>query len=110
MKRLIQGAIAGAGLALSPLAVLAAEPTGAVHAASRAVSLPAGVGGTVLVTSLALGGLFLTLAIGYLYRRERHLDWEFQAPAVPHDDHADAHGAHAPAAASASAPHGASGH
>ena len=40
----------------------------------------------VLITLLALTALFVTLTFGYLYRRERHLDWAFQAPAVPHDD------------------------
>ena len=107
MKRLIRGAVIGASMALSPLVAFAAEPVVGA-AASRAVTLPIGTGTTVLATSLALAGFFLVLSLGYLYRRERSLDWEFQLPAVPHDDHADAHGRHeaAPAAANASAPHG----
>jgi hypothetical protein len=39
------------------------------------------------VTVLATGALFLIAGIGYLYRRERNLDWEFQKPDAPHDDH-----------------------
>ena len=34
-----------------------------------------------------VGGLlaiFVVAALGYLYRRERHLDWEFQKPDAPH--------------------------
>jgi len=50
---------------------------------------------------VALTALFVTLALGYLYRRERGLDWPFQAPAVPHDDHHDSHAAPAAAAPAA---------
>ena len=42
----------------------------------------------LFVTAFAVAGLFAVTSLGYLYRRERHLDWPFQAPAAPHDDHA----------------------
>lgn len=111
MKRLISAAVTGAGMALLPLLVLAADPpAGPVSAEGRGVPAPGDMGMTVIYTLLALTALFVVLAIGYLYRRERSLDWEFQAPAAPHDDHHDdAHAA--PAAASAApAAHGAGHH
>jgi hypothetical protein len=30
--------------------------------------------------------VFVGSAVGYLYRRERGLDWEFQRPDEPHDE------------------------
>lgn len=91
MKRLFSAAMFGAGMALLPLIALAADPpaghAGPVSTAEgRGVPLPHDMSMIVLVTLLALTALFVTLTLGYLYRRERHLDWAFQAPAVPHDD------------------------
>ncbi len=89
MQRLIGAAVTGAVVALLPLLVLAAEPlhggaSGAVE--GRAVPPPADMSMIVWVTVLSLTALFVTLAIGYLYRSERHLDWPFQAAAPTHDD------------------------
>ena len=110
MKRMLSAAVMGAGMALLPLVALAADPTS--HAApiaieGRGVPMPADMSTIVFMTLLGLTALFVVLAIGYLYRRERSLDWDFQAPAVPHDDHHDAPAAGhaAPAAAPAAAGH-----
>ncbi len=106
MKRLFSAAVTGATMALLPLVALAADPAHGGAAAGavegRGVPAPGDMGMTVMYTMLALTALFVTLAIGYLYRRERNLDWPFQAAAVPHDDHHDTHdaGHAAPAAAS----------
>ncbi|MDA0302013.1 MAG: hypothetical protein O2822_05745 [Chloroflexi bacterium] len=108
MKRLISAAVTGASMALLPLLVLAADPpVGPVSVEGRGVPAPGDMGMTVIYTLLALTGLFVVLAIGYLYRRERSLDWPFQAAAVPHDDHHDSHdaGHAAPVAPAASGGH-----
>lgn len=87
MKRWIGAVVAGAGTALFPLVALAEGPTGAVAAQGRAVAPPQDMSLTLLLTALALTAVLVTAGLGYLYRRQRHLDWPFQAPAVPHDDH-----------------------
>lgn len=41
----------------------------------------------VMIGFATVGGLLAVFAVatlGYLYRRERHLDWEFQKPDAPH--------------------------
>ncbi|MFA7248667.1 MAG: hypothetical protein WC273_03470 [Dehalococcoidia bacterium] len=88
MRRLIGAAVAGAGMALLPLIALAEGPAQGALAQGRAVAPPHDMTAIVLVTVLVLAGFFAVLGVGYLYRRERHLDWVFQAPAAPHDDHA----------------------
>ena len=93
MRRLINATVmaaAGAGLALFPLVALAEGPAG--HAAGaaaqgRAVPTPPDMSMILLLTALALTAVLVTATLGYLYRRERHLDWPFQAADVPHDDH-----------------------
>ena len=87
MKRWIDAAVVGAGMALFPLIALAEGPKGAAAAEGRAVAPPPDMSMILLLTALALTAVFVTAGLGYLYRRERHLDWPFQAPAVPHDDH-----------------------
>lgn len=85
MRRRIGAVISGAGAALLPLVAFAeGEP---VKAASRALGAPHDVKSIVIVTALALVGVLVTAAIGFLYRRERHLDWAFQRPDAPHDEH-----------------------
>ena len=111
MKRLFSAAVTGATLALLPLIALAADPAhgggaAAAGAGPRGIGAPADVMMISLVTLFALGVMFLVLTLGYLYRRERGLDWAFQAPAVPHDDHHDAGHAAPAAAAPAAAPGG----
>jgi hypothetical protein len=49
----------------------------------RDLSAPADVGTVVLLVLLALLGMALVGGIGYLYRRERGLDWDFQKPDNP---------------------------
>lgn len=75
--------------ALTPALAYAADGAGdtSFEAASRALDPTTDWSMIVLVTFLALGALFLLSAIGYMYRRERGLDWEFQKPDAPHDDH-----------------------
>lgn len=89
MKRWFGSAAIGMGTALSPLAALAEGAT--AQAGSRAVATPREMGMVVLLTALAVTGLFVVTTLGYLYRRLRGLDWAFQAPAVPHDDHGAHH-------------------
>ncbi len=93
MKRLIGAAMVGVGMALLPLVALAegaTEAAGAV-AEGRGLAPPADFGMTLLATVGALTALFVITTLGYLYRQERHLDWPFQAAAVPHDEHSAAH-------------------
>ena len=40
----------------------------------------------VLVTLLAVAAVVLVATLGYLYRRQRQLAWEFQKPDPPADD------------------------
>ena len=66
----------GAGLltAALPLAVHAAEAGG------RALARPAGSTTAILATLGAIGALLLVSALGYLYERQRGLEWDFQRP------------------------------
>ena len=70
--------VAGAGLGL----VLAAAP--AVVAAqadtSRALDTADDFWKVLLLTALGIGTVLVVVSIGYLYRRERNLAWEFQRP------------------------------
>lgn len=77
MKRWL-GSITGLLVAALPAAAMATE-----EARSRSLDRPADWGGVLAVTLLALIGLALVGAIGYLYRRERGLDWDFQKPDAP---------------------------
>ncbi|MBM3138888.1 MAG: hypothetical protein FJZ92_01425 [Chloroflexi bacterium] len=70
----MRGALLGSLAAALPVVAAAQEAEG------RALPAPADFGGVVLVTALAVGALLLVTAVGYLYRRERRLDWEFQKP------------------------------
>lgn len=88
MKRRIGAAVLGAAGALTPLLASAQEHGGETFEAhSRASEGAADWATVMLVTALSVGGLFLLTSIGYLYRRQRGLDWAFQKPDVPHDDH-----------------------
>jgi len=90
MVRRLIAAASGFAIALSaPAIALAADgPETTFEAASRAMDPAADWSTIVLVTVLSLGGLFLLATIGYMFRRERGLDWEFQKPDTPHhDDH-----------------------
>ncbi|MEE8422287.1 MAG: hypothetical protein V3S31_05875 [Dehalococcoidia bacterium] len=73
-------------------AVAASVPAMALAQESRALSTTGDLWRVVLFTFAGLGGLLLVAAIGYLYRRERGLAWEFQKPdASPHDAHDEEH-------------------
>lgn len=81
MKRRISGLFAGlvaAGLSVAPVA--------AQQAGARAVDRPEDWTAVALWTLVATIGLFIVAAIGYLYRRERGLEWGFQRPDPPHED------------------------
>ena len=75
MKRWI-GALTGLLIAASPAAAMATEE-------GRALEAPADAATVFIVTLLTLLGLALVGGIGYLYRRERGLDWGFQKPDTP---------------------------
>jgi len=68
-----------------------AGAAGAERAAFDAADRSLGLGGDwqmiFWMTVFAVLVLFAVTSIGYLYRRERGLDWEFQKPDAPHDDH-----------------------
>ena len=59
--------------AVLPSSVTAAE-------GGRSLDRPADWSSVLMVTVLLLLGLSVLGAIGYLYRRERGLDWDFQKP------------------------------
>jgi hypothetical protein len=64
---------------------MAAWPA-SVLASERSLSTPDDTWIVVGVTLLGLLAVFVGSAVGYLYRRERGLDWEFQRPDEPHDE------------------------
>lgn len=66
-------AIVGLVFAVLPSSVIAAED-------GRVLDRPADWSSVLVITLLVLLGLAVLGAIGYLYRRERGLDWDFQKP------------------------------
>lgn len=70
------GSITGLLLAALPAVAMATEE-------GRALDPPADTGLVLLVTLATILGLALIGGIGYLYRRERGLDWDFQKPDAP---------------------------
>jgi hypothetical protein len=87
-KRRISAVALGAAGAAMPLIAAAQEHGGATFEAhSRATEAGGDWGTVMLVTVLSTGGLFLVATLGYLYRRQRGLDWAFQKPDAPHDEH-----------------------
>lgn len=88
LTRRISAMALGAVAAATPVIAAAQEHGGATFEAhSRATDASADWGMVVLVTILSAGGLFVLATLGYLYRRQRGLDWAFQKPDAPHDDH-----------------------
>lgn len=81
MRRRVSSFLAGTVAAL-----LVVMPTAAQQVADRTVEPPADWAAVALWTLLATIGLFIVAAIGYLYRRERGLQWGFQQPDQPHED------------------------
>ena len=79
MKR-VRGLVVGLFVALVPAVALASED-------GRALEGAADLGTVVLVTVGTLAALAVVTSLGYLYRRERALDWEFQKPDATDGDH-----------------------
>ena len=71
----------GTLLAVLPAAASATEEGG------RALDPPADFSTVILLTLVTLLVMALVGGIGYLYRRERGLDWDFQKPDAPADHH-----------------------
>lgn len=80
--RKVTAALVGAAFALMPALVAAQEE-------SRALSASNDFWQVALFTLLGVGAVLLLSALGYLYRRERDLGWDFQKPDT--GDHGDAH-------------------
>lgn len=79
--RCLSGLLTGAGVALLPTLVLAAEE------GTRTVARPTEWLHAMLWTAAGSIGLLLLATLGALYRRERHLEWDFQKPDAPADHH-----------------------
>ncbi|HJM74889.1 MAG TPA: hypothetical protein QGI71_03365 [Dehalococcoidia bacterium] len=71
--RKVSATLVGAAFALMPALVAAQEQ-------SRALGATGDFWRVALFTLLGLGGVLVVAALGYLYRRERGLGWEFQKP------------------------------
>lgn len=80
-SRWLAALLAGAGGALLPALALAAEE------GSRAVARPADWSHAMLLAAAGAIGVLLLATLGALYRRERHLEWDFQKPDPPADHH-----------------------
>jgi uncharacterized membrane protein YidH (DUF202 family) len=85
MSRLVRALALGFLVAALPLVAFATEST-AADASSRALPTAGDTMTVGIVAVLAVLALFLIASLGYLYRRERHLEWDFQRPdATQHD-------------------------
>ncbi len=88
MVRRLIAAASGLLLAVSvPAFAFAAEGQTEFEAHGRSLDPSTDWTMIMILTTLALLGLFAVTTIGFMYRRERKLDWEFQKPDAPHDDH-----------------------
>lgn len=81
--RKVTGSLVGAAVALMPALASAKGP------GSRELGASDDFWQVALFTLLGVGGLMTISALGYLYRRERDLGWDFQKPDA--GDHGDAH-------------------
>lgn len=79
--RRVSAALAGAAFALLPALAAAQEQ-------SRALGATDDFGRVAVFTLLGAGGILIVSALGYLYRRERDLGWEFQKPDAGDDGEA----------------------
>jgi hypothetical protein len=70
------GSIVGLQIAALPAAAMATKE-------GRALEPPMDWAPVLVMTLLVLLGMALIGGIGYLYRRERGLDWDFQKPDTP---------------------------
>ena len=82
LKRVVAAGL-GVALAAAPAVVAAQAET------SRALDTADDFWKVLLLTALGIGALLLVASIGYLYRRERNLAWEFQRPDPGEDDGED---------------------
>lgn len=82
MRTLARASAAGFGALLALLPVIASAEEGA-----RALERGEDWNKVMILTFAALLGVMLVSTLGYLYRMKRHIVWDFQQPAAPHDDH-----------------------
>lgn len=73
-------------LAASAIAALVAAWPSVVLAQDRSLATPDDMFLVVGVTILALLAVLVGAGVGYLYRRETNLDWDFQRPDEPYED------------------------
>ena len=66
---------------------LGVDPFTLASEGGRTLEGSADLGMVVLVTVGTLAALAVVMSLGYLYRRERALDWEFQKPDATDDHH-----------------------
>ncbi|MDA0365212.1 MAG: hypothetical protein O3B31_01595 [Chloroflexi bacterium] len=85
MSRFVRACMLGFLTAALPMVALATEDP-AAETASRALPALVDSVGVGLIAVAAVLGLLLVASLGYLYRRERQLDWGFQRPDAPHQD------------------------
>lgn len=85
MSRLVRAGALAFLIAALPMAALATEEA-AAETASRALPALVDSMSVGLIAVAAVVGVLLLASLGYLYRRERHLDWGFQRPDAPHQD------------------------
>ncbi|MCH2524218.1 MAG: hypothetical protein MK020_04995 [Dehalococcoidia bacterium] len=78
--RQIYAVVMGLCLSFFPSVILAGSE-------SRSLDPSVDLQVVIFWTILTLAGLGIVMSLGYLYRRERDLNWDFQKPDVPHDDH-----------------------
>ena len=83
MSRLVRACALALVVAALPFAALATEES-TVDVTSRALPAAADTISVGLLAVVAVLALFLIASLGYLYRRERKLDWDFQRPDAPH--------------------------
>jgi len=84
LRRVVAVAV-GVALGMTP-ALVAAQ-----GASDRALGTVDDFWKVALLTALGVAALLAVTAVGYLYRRERGLAWEFQRP-DPDDRHEDGDG------------------
>lgn len=85
MSRLVRACTLGFLIAAVPAFALATEAAGP-ETTSRALPALGDSMSVGVIAVIAVLGVLLLASLGYLYRRERHLEWGFQRPDTPHQD------------------------